>query len=284
MPRAGSFLPRFGALALAVAAACAAPRISSTGSKLPLATQAAGEGASIQLQYEPGNELEARRIGDSLVAARPRVVRWGTFVRPVTVRILPSHDDLETELGRHGYPWLRAWTYSDGEQILVQSPRTWGDQTDLSELIAHELTHSLMYQLLGPAGGGYAEEPPLWFSEGMASVTAGQGHVRLTIADLRAWQLQHPGADLLHADGELYRNEKEAVYGAAHHTFEILVAVAGDRGVRDLIRGVRQGSPFSEAFAAATGRALAAFEKDAVRAGFSAEAFPRTRTAAAPGL
>ena len=77
----------------------------------------------------------------------------------------------------------RAWAFAD--QVLLQSPRTWNpvggaDDDELAELIAHEVTHALMYQLMQPGDdpSWAVEEPPLWFREGMASVTAGQGHRR----------------------------------------------------------------------------------------------------------
>ncbi|MFL5311578.1 MAG: hypothetical protein ACJ79H_14100, partial [Myxococcales bacterium] len=144
---------------------------------------------------------------------------------------------------------------------------------EMSELLVHELTHALMYQLLQPADGGWPEEPPLWFREGMASVTAGQGHRRLALEDLRRWQRAHPAADLLHPTPELYRTEREAVYAAAHRTFELLLALRGDQAIRDVIRGVRSGARFERAFALATGEPLAAFEVEAVRSGYSAAAF-----------
>jgi len=143
----------------------------------------------------------------------------------------------------------------------------------MSELLAHELTHALMYQLLQPADGGFPEEPPLWFREGMASVTAGQGHRRLALDDLRRWQDTHPTADLLRPSPELYRIEKEAVYAAAHRAFELLVALRGDQAILDVLRGVRSGARFEDAFAAATGQPLAGFEAEAVRSGYSPTSF-----------
>jgi len=73
--------------------------------------------------------------------------------------------------------------------VLVQSPRSWEGAAEadeatlaaaLAELLAHELTHALMYQRLARGDGAPVEEPPLWFREGMASLTAGQGARRLS--------------------------------------------------------------------------------------------------------
>lgn len=217
-------------------------------------------------------------LSSALLQASARTQRWGTFRHPIEVRVLPDHAALEAAVGRPDHPWLRGWSFA--ELILLQSPRTWGvpsdDQLrkDLAELLAHELTHALMYQALEQEGLGglFAraedEEPPLWFREGMASLTAGQGDKRPGPAELAAWQRAHPGVDLLRAGPELVRTEKEAVYGAAHRAFEVFLALRGDVAVRDILRSVRNGARFADAFRAATGLPLDAFERHAARAGF----------------
>ena len=271
---------RFGvALCAVVLAACAHAPTPSTERSLPLAARVQSEGLLFELLYTEPDHAEVARIGSGLLAAGARLSRWGTFRQGVWVRVYPDHDTLEAALDRHGYPWLRAWAF--GDQVLLQSPRSWNAASsaalgeELSELLAHELTHSLMYQLMEPVDGAPSfgpdallEEPPLWFREGMASVTAGQGHRRLSSAELSRWLAAHPGRDLLHPDTETYRTEKEAVYGAAHRAFELLLGLAGDQAIRDVLRGVREGARFADAFKASTGRGLADFERDTVRAGF----------------
>ncbi|MGZ6144064.1 MAG: hypothetical protein ACXWLM_12050 [Myxococcales bacterium] len=234
-----------------------------------------------ELVYTRADERELSRIETGLLAAGPRVSRWGSFREGVWIHVLPDHDSLEEAVERHGYPWLRAWAY--GDQVLLQSPRSWSASEpvdeELRELLAHELTHALMYQLIAPADGpvwASDEEPPLWFREGMASVTAGQGHRRLSSAELARWVAAHPGSDLLHPTADLYRTEKEAVYGAAHRAFDLLVQECGDQAVRDVLRGVRAGARFADAFKAATGRTLADFEQQAIRTGFALATTPTT--------
>jgi hypothetical protein len=258
--------------------ACATAR--APGRDVPLAERVQAPGFLFDVLYTSADAPEVPRIRGGLLLAGPRLLRWGSFRQGVWIRVFPDHASLEEAVDRRGYPWLRAWAF--GDQVLLQSPRSWsaaelGPAVDLElqELLAHELTHALMYQLIEPEDGpawtadAPLEEPPLWFREGMASVTAGQGHRRLSSEDLSRWLEAHPGTDLLHPPAELYRTEKEAVYGAAHRAFDLLVAQCGDQAVRDVLRGVRAGARFADSFKAATGRGLAEFEREAVRTNFA---------------
>ena len=263
--------------------ACATVR-PPAANDVPLAAQVEAPGLLFQLLYTSADAPEVARIRAGLLSAGPRLSRWGSFRQGVWIRVFPDHESLEEAVDRRGYPWLRAWAF--GDQILLQSPRSWSPvpgaaaSAELDELLTHELTHALMYQLIEPEDGPLfspdtpLEEPPLWFREGMASVTAGQGHRRLSGDDLAAWLLVHPGANLMNPSAELYRTEKEAVYGAAHRAFDLLVATSGDQAVRDVLRGVRSGARFADAFKAATGRGLSEFEQTAIRTHFAAEPEP----------
>ena len=261
---------------LVLSSACARlrPRPQADDRDLPLTTRVQAPGMLFELLYTLPDRSEASRIGTALLSAGPRLARWGPFRQGVHVRVYPTHEALERAVARRNYPWLRAWAFTD--RILLQSPRSWpeftpSDETeDLDELLTHELTHSLMYQLMEPVDGSFGEldEPPLWFREGMASVTAGQGHRRMTGSELEAWIAAHPGEDPLNPTPELYRTEKEAVYGAAHRAFALLVAISGDQSVRDILRLLRDGARFADAFKAATGHGLGTFEHEAVRCSF----------------
>ena len=260
----------------AVLLACATAR--RPAQDLPLAARVEAPGLLFQVLYTQADVPEISRLESSLLAVGPRLSRWGSFREGVSIRVLPDHESLERAVDRRGYPWLRAWAY--GDQVLLQSPRSWSApgpaDEEVQELLAHELTHSLMYQLLTSSDwpdGGF-EEPPLWFREGMASVTAGQGQRRLSTDELSRWIAAHPGQDLMHPTTELYRTEKEAVYGAAHRAFDLLVHLYGDQAVRDVLRGVRTGARFPDAFKAATGRGLADFEQTAIRTHFAASTLP----------
>lgn len=229
----------------------------------------------VEVRYGASDAAEAERLRKGLLDARSRLSRWGEFRQGVSILLYPDHDSFEVAANRRGYPWLRAWTFPTG--MLLQSPRSWTAEPgpardlDVQELLVHELTHSLMYQLIEPARGPAwsLEEPPAWFREGMASVTAGQEHLRMSRDQLLSWVAAHPDADVLHPSAELYRTEREAVYAAAHRAFELLVATAGEEAVRETMRRVRSGARFADAFESATGRPLADFERDALRSDFA---------------
>jgi len=274
MHGARSLFRKLHLLAPALLLACATARPSAPAADQPLTARVQAPGLLFELSYLSSDAADVARIGSGLLAAGPRLSRWGSFRQGIVVRVYPDHESLEAAVERRGYLWLRAWAY--GDQILLQSPRSWNSVSldeELSELLAHELTHSLMYQLMDSGDGPAAlEEPPLWFREGMASVTAGQGHRRLSAEELSRWIAAHPGADVLHPSVELYRAEKEAVYGAAHRSFDLLLNVAGEQAVRDVFRGVREGARFADAFKAATGHGLSEFEQEALHCGFDASA------------
>jgi hypothetical protein len=258
--------------------ACATARTPTTPAAAPLAARVEAPGLLFELHYTGPDAAEAARIERALLLASARVSRWGSFREGVFVHLLPDHAALEEAVGRHGYPWLRAWALHD--RVLLQSPRSWAEgrgapDEEVVELLAHELTHVLMYQRMTPPAGPawLLEEPPLWFREGMASVTAGQGQRRLSPDELLRWLSAHPEADLLRAEPELQRTEREAVYGAAHRAFELLLQASGENAVREVLRRVGLGASFADAFAAATGHPLADFEQQALRSGFDATAF-----------
>jgi hypothetical protein len=268
--------------ALAVAApaallACAhgAVRTPSMERGTALAARVEAPGLLVEVLYMPADAAEAARIRKGLLEAGPQLSRWGSFREGITLRLFPDHDSFERAANRRGYPWLRAWTFPD--QVLLESPRSWnaqpgpGRDEDVRELLVHELTHALMYQLMEPAQGPVwsVEEPPRWFREGMASVTAGQEHLRLSREELARWTAAHPDQDLLHPSAELYRTEGAAVYSAAHRAFEALLSRSGEASVWDLLHRVSEGAAFAEAFLGATGTPLADFERDVVRRRFA---------------
>ncbi len=218
-------------------------------------SQKTAAGPHIDVHYRERDTDAALQVRRAVERALPRLARWGSFDDSVTIVIHPSHAALERAANRSGYDFLRAWARY--EQIELQSPRTWtllgASQPQVDELLLHELTHSLMYQVASDRLGWTRKRIPLWFREGMASYTAEQGYRVPSLDDLeRFWHTQ-PTADPLTQADTLYQGDSNIVYGAAHHAFTFLVRRYGEPTVRDVLHAMSRGPDFSDAFAEAVG-------------------------------
>jgi hypothetical protein len=283
------------ALALALAAGCAHRPAVAPGPFAPDEphTQLVEVGeARFKLVFWPEDAAAAAQVVRGLEVAVPRVARWGGLAAPVTLTIHPSHEAVDLAVGQKGFDWLRAWARYD--TIELQSPATWGpfglrvlgaSDKAVAELLTHELTHCAMYQRGAGEWSWSYKGIPTWFSEGMASVTAEQGYKRAGHEALwRFYDARLPlrgagegatGAraratlgrsseegDPLSNPGPLFRDGYDAVYGAAHRSFEFLLARYGEARVRKLLERMRGGLIFSDAFQEAMGLSERAFVDD----------------------
>lgn len=270
----------------ALAAAClvcaCAPRAGQGGEQRTL--ELATESGKFWIVYAPEDEGSAEKVRAALEAAAPRVGRWGGLRYPVTITIHPDHDALEAAVHRQNYDWLRAWARF--QTIDLQSPRTWSffgaSQKKLEELVTHELTHCVMYQLAGDELTWMYKEIPRWFAEGVASVTAGQGYRYGGVEALyefyqeklpgsgdgdpararaAAYVAPQPGDPIVDPD-TLYQDQSQVVYGAAHHAAEFLIARYGEGRVLEVMRLMGTGLRFPAAFKEAIGISDAEFAAD----------------------
>jgi hypothetical protein len=273
-------------LVLALGAGCA-PRLAALGDPRTEAVTV-GE-AQVRIRSWPEDAGAAAQVARAVRLAVPRTARWGGLDVPVVITIHPTHAALETAARRPGYDWLRAWARFNS--IDLQSPATWGffgaSDAQVVELLTHELTHCVMYQRAAAEWTWSLKGIPLWFREGMASVTAGQGARRGTLEDL--WRFYEQGlladgagdgeagrgaarvraARGLRSDGDpladpepLYQERSEVVYGAAHHAFGFLVDRYGEGRVRETLERLRGGAAFPRAFQESFGISEAEFDAD----------------------
>jgi hypothetical protein len=223
--------------------------------------------ATFVIQYEPVDEASALDVKKVIAGALPHLQRWGDFSEPVTIRIHPTHEALEEAIHHFNYPWLRAWARYDS--IDLQSPRTWGvlgsTVNQVAELLTHELTHCLMYQRSATADTWPYKGIPLWFREGMASVTAHQEYRRPHDEDVWRYLNAHPDKNpVLHADS-MYQTEPDIVYGAAHQAFDFLDRRYGDEAINRLMERMRNGEKFSPSFRSVIGISEATFSREYLR-------------------
>lgn len=256
-------LPVF--LLLAASAACAHARSEAADSR----AEAIRVGDAVfELRYRAEDAEAARQVRDALRGAVPAAERWGRLARPVLVTIHPTHEDLEVAAQRPGYPWLRAWTRYDS--VDLQSPRTWsrGSATDaqMAQLVAHEITHCVMYQSAASELTWRRALIPLWFREGMATVTAGEhrsvGPPEIGRYYREARAPSAAAADPLSRPEPLYRTRSDLVYGTADSAFRFLLDRYGEQRIRGLLSAMAAGSEFGPAFESAVGIPLAAFERE----------------------
>lgn len=249
---------------LALALLCLGAGCAGTQPSLRSTLSASTPVGEFRITHAEIDAEAARRVQRALEHAGPRLAIWGRLVAPVSVKVLPSHKALERAVDRSGYGWLRAWARYD--EVFVQSPRTWSllgpRQREVDELMLHELTHCLMYQLAATPSGWARKRIPLWFREGMASYTAKQGDRWPSLEDLARHLERRPEDDLLRQADALYQDESDTVYGAAHHAFTFLVKRYGEQTVRELLWAMKRGPPFAPAFEAVVGVSEHTFLED----------------------
>lgn len=273
------------ALAVALSSGCALrAHMARQGEDARLDTvEIAGQ--VIRIHYE--DERAAAQVRRSLERALPRANRWGRLEKEITITIHPSHAALEEAVHLSGYEWMKAWARY--QMIDLQSPRTWSwlgaEDAEVEALLTHELTHCVIYQSAAGEWTWSHKGIPLWFQEGIASVTAGQGRLGKSLAELWGYYAKTvpvPGAAggfpvaIAHAargyvsqDGDpitdpepLRQEQYEVVYGAAHRAFEFLLARYGEERVRTAISSMRQGRSFEQAFGEAFGISETAFASE----------------------
>lgn len=165
-------------------------------------------------------------------ADRP-LERWGELHDPVTITVLPNDRALDAEVSEGRFAGRRGFARYD--EIFVLAPEVWGRRgarsAELEELVLHELTHTLMYQLASNRTGWRRKGIPFWFREGMASYTARQ-----------AYRWREPSRD------ELEDPDVRGRYGLAHYAFDTLLSRGGERRVKAVLDEMQEGSSFEEAF------------------------------------
>ncbi len=211
--------------------------------------------ADVEILYNHVDSEEAEMVSLAVRDALPKVVQWGDFKEKLTIRIHPTHGDLEERIHRHGYPWLRGWARYD--TIDLQSPRTWGgDRLEMRvrKMMTHEMTHVVMYQNGGRRHNWHRKDFPLWFREGMASVTAEQADQRGPREDIRRYYLRGAqDGDPLSDGDRMVKKQPKIVYLVAHWVFVDLLEEFGRDKIIRIINDVGEGQRFAAAWRAILG-------------------------------
>ncbi len=254
-------------LALVLLSGCAARRMVAAPPALDASVELASPAGQFLNEYAPADAQDAARVQQAVEQALPRLARWGAMRETVTIKVMPDHESLENAVKQRGLGWLRAWSRYD--DMFIQAPSTWGlagaTQPQINELLLHELTHSLMYQLASDRLGWPHKQIPLWFREGMASYTADQSYRWVSLEEIARHFERFPGSDPVRSPGDLYRDDSNLIYGVAHHAFSFLVRRYGENAVRALLEDMRGGKTFPEAFQNTIGVSPDTFVSDFTR-------------------
>ncbi|KFA90119.1 hypothetical protein [Archangium violaceum] len=252
---------------LVLLSGCASSRFSAPGAALEASLPLETSVGEFRIDYDHEDARDAARIRQAVTEALPRLERWGALREPVTIKVMPDHASLEAAVRQHGYSWLRAWSRYD--DVFVQAPASWAPagatQPQINELLLHELTHSVMYQQASERRNWSRKQIPLWFREGMASFTAEQAYRWVSLEEIARHYERSPTSDPVNNPGDLYRDDSNFIYGVAHHTFAFLVKRYGEESVRGLLREMKGGKEFPQAFESAIGLSPDAFVRDFTR-------------------
>jgi hypothetical protein len=181
---------------------------------------------------------ESSLIERALPDALARLSAYGFALRePVLLRLHADVASFRAATGKRE-DWLRAWAGYDTVDLLPTT--TWADAEWPApvERLAHELAHCAMFQSFGDAAQAGRARVPFFFSEGTASVVAGQERRRLPLVDTARRSLG--GCPLV--PGTLATDHLVA-YSAAHHAMAFVADRFGARAMADvcaraaLIRG-----------------------------------------------
>jgi hypothetical protein len=190
--------------------------------------------------------------------------QWGRMTETMHLRLFPTHESLEEAIQLR-LPWVKAWARYD--EVWLRSPRTWRRkmyQWPLTELITHEMNHLLMFQLCCTRETWEKSRIPLWFREGMASVTAGQGHYRLSLERLRSFFLTPQGKRVMNDPESRYalQYHQSELYSLGHWMFEDLLAQAKHAKLKALFASMKQGKSFVQAFREMVGMSVEKYVLD----------------------
>jgi len=259
-----------GALLLCgtVGCGCATMKVSEPATVLQT------DAGAIRLEFVEWNEETSDLLKAAVPEAAKVLSRWGGLQEPVRITVVNSHWELE-ELAGRPLPGISAW--GRRTQIILWDPRWWPlplsarhdpalaaklRRTQVTGLLKHELTHSLMFQRAGGPPADPRGRIPFWFREGMATLTAGEGPQWPPPESLSQWLSKHAEVDLLRDAPTLSRTEPLIAYGAAFHAFDFLDRRYGDATVLRILELMRVRDGFPDAFREALGISVESFATD----------------------
>lgn len=105
-----------------------------------------------------------RQISEEVLADLQNYLPYRSSA-PFRIFIYPQIGDLQSSIRLTGRDWVGAHAHPELGVILVATSNTQTAATDLARDISHEMTHLLMYQIVGDK----YDKMPRWLEEGLAT-------------------------------------------------------------------------------------------------------------------
>ncbi|HTQ81351.1 MAG TPA: hypothetical protein VMM92_15235 [Thermoanaerobaculia bacterium] len=195
-----------------------------------------------------------RALGPGGLSAAMRLTGLTAPGPPIRVVLAQEGSDL----ARNVPPWISGYALGElGVVVLLPGRAPSYPDTSLSELLDHEVAHVLISR-----ASGFKPLPRFW-NEGLAMAAAGswglEDRSRIALASLRGRDLSIDQLDRLFAGGP---GEVAAAYALAFAFVQEVIDEHGPGAPAAVLARVSRGQSFEEAFAAATGKSLAATAAD----------------------
>lgn len=141
--------------------------------------------------------------------------------------------------------WSQGVAQPQRRRVVLKSPRFSGSQVDLGRAAVHEFIHILLYH-----EAGYV---PIWLNEGLAVMLSGEGYFNQMELPQAAFARRLISFEEMETVLKFSPAKANLAYQQALSATQYLVKEFGWEQVRVLMRNIRSGLPFDQAFRKATG-------------------------------
>ena len=224
--------------------------------------------ASAQSQDPPGRIDRGRftvqffpseqRLAQSLADAAVRRDTFPGLPRPkarVLIMLAPDRERFREWIGSSAPEWGAAIAFPQASRIVMQGRSAGSDAGDPEGVLRHELAHLALYEYLG-------ELTPRWFTEGYASLAAGEwGREELLAANLGLLFGGMPSFAELDEGFYGGAGKAGAAYALAHRAVAELAELDQRRGLTLFFEYWKETRSLDRAVRSAYGMTLSSFER-----------------------
>lgn len=211
------------------------------------------------VSHRPGDESVAKELAGVAERHLPRIADHLGVEVPPRIDVVVAADDADfARLLAGGVPdWGIAVAIPDRRLMVFKSTRTAARPYDFERVVAHEISHILLGELLGE---GWV---PRWLDEGVAMFESGElrwnDNIRLAYAVLANAILPLSALEMGFPADE---GEAALAYAESKVAVEYLVDRFGFEGLSALLRSFAEGDEVNAAFRRSLGLSYRSFEKD----------------------